>query len=78
MIGKRVPNYGMASLPGGYGMTQKQFLDDLEKIRDAMSETITKLRSDEITIEETNSFTRECDKRLKKIEKKLKELKKRK
>jgi hypothetical protein len=77
-IGKRVPNYGMASLPGSYEMAKKQPLDELEKIRDAMSEAITKLRNDEITVEEANTFTRDYGKRLKEIEKKLKELNKRK
>jgi hypothetical protein len=40
-----------------------------------MSEAITKLRNDEITVEEANTFTRDYGKRLKEIEKKLKELK---
>jgi exonuclease VII small subunit len=59
-------------------MTKEQPFEELEKIRDAMSEAIIKLKNDEITIEEANTFTRECGKRLKEIEKKLKELKKRK
>jgi exonuclease VII small subunit len=59
-------------------VTKEQPFKELEKIRDAMSEAITKLKNDEITIEEANTFTKECGKRLKEIEKKLSELKKRK
>jgi hypothetical protein len=57
---------------------KEQPFKELEKIRDAMSEAITKLRNDEITIEEANTFTKKCGERLAKIEKELKELKKRK
>jgi hypothetical protein len=59
-------------------MSKDQPSKELEKIRDALSEALTKLKNDEITIEEANAFTQECDKKMAKIEKELKELKRRK
>ncbi len=59
-------------------MTKEQPFKELERIRDAMSEAIKKLKNDEITIEEANAFTKKYSKRLEDIEKELKELKKRK
>jgi hypothetical protein len=63
---------------GRNDMTKEELPKELEKIRDAMSEALTKLKNDEITIEEANAFTKKCGERLAKIEKELKELKKRK
>jgi hypothetical protein len=62
-------------LPGGNEMPKEQPIKELERIRDAMSEAITKLKNDEITIEEANAFTKKCAESMARIEKELKKRK---
>jgi hypothetical protein len=59
-------------------MTKDQPTKELIKIIDALSESITKLKIDEITIEEANAIAQEWGKSIAKIERELKKLKKRK
>jgi hypothetical protein len=62
-------------LPVGNEMTKEEFLKELEKVREGISEQITKLRDDEITREEAYYVIGELSKTLLKLEKELKKIK---
>jgi DNA repair exonuclease SbcCD ATPase subunit len=55
-------------------MTKEEFLKELEKVREGISEEITKLQNDKITREEAYNVIREVSKTLSKLEKELKKI----
>jgi hypothetical protein len=56
-------------------MNKEEFLKELEKVRESLSEQITKLKNDEITREEVYYEIREYSKTLSKLEKELENIK---
>jgi predicted transcriptional regulator len=56
-------------------MNKEEFLKELEKVRESLSEQITKLKNGEITREEVYSEIREYSKTLSKLEKELENIK---
>jgi hypothetical protein len=58
-------------------MTKDQPLKEMEKVIGALSEALNKLKNDEITPEEANAITQECEKNMARIKTEMKETKKR-
>jgi hypothetical protein len=56
-------------------MTKEEFLKELEKVREGISEQITKLKNDEISPEEAYYVIGKLSQNLSKLEKELKKIK---